>query len=58
MQMRQLKLLELMPQRTGRMGTTGACQEGILHATTFLASPRMDLYPCLYSQLLKLGSAM
>jgi hypothetical protein len=35
------------PRPTSSMGAPSACREMILQATTFLVSPRKDLYPCL-----------
>jgi hypothetical protein len=58
MRTHRLTLLWLMHQLTGSMGAASAYRGGIFQDTTFLASPRMALYLCLYSQLVKLDSAM
>jgi hypothetical protein len=45
----RLTLLFPLHWPTGSMGAPSAYQGEIFQATTFLASPRMDLYMCLYS---------
>jgi hypothetical protein len=54
----RLTLLWSIHRPIGSMGAPSACRGEIFQATTFLASPRMNLYLCLCSWLLKLGSVM
>jgi hypothetical protein len=58
MRTHRLTLLWSMNQPTGSMGAPSACWVGISQNTTFLASPRKDLYLFLYNRLLNLSSVL